>query len=262
MVDPSNNCRQKLIPASPIGAQLRIIASNISGFTWPSIDAVRVAIYLSCTGVKSGNPISRRASSGVHSTSTLIFIDLFNSRLVNRLSKHALLCIAIAMYARDQAIIATPIGSIRLEAREGLLMSLTIEASQAILPPTSPVLVAAEAQLLDWFRGERRFFDLPLAPLPSQRGNVLRQGMIDIGYGDIISYGALARLLGSSPRAIGQACARNPLPIIVPCHRVLPSGGALGAYSGGEGPVTKALLLAHEAQHRQTPFGQLGYATA
>jgi methylated-DNA-[protein]-cysteine S-methyltransferase len=70
--------------------------------------------------------------------------------------------------------------------------------------------------------------------------------MIAIAYGETLSYGDLARLAGSAPRAIGQACARNPFPIIVPCHRVLSSGGARGHYSGGEGPITKRWLLDHE----------------
>ena len=74
----------------------------------------------------------------------------------------------------------------------------------------------------------------------------LRQAIVDIAYGTTASYGALAKAIGSSPRAIGQACARNPFPIIVPCHRILGAGGALGAYSAGEGPITKSRLLDHE----------------
>ena len=72
--------------------------------------------------------------------------------------------------------------------------------------------------------------------------------MIGISHGEALSYGALARLAQSGPRAIGQACARNPLPIIVPCHRVLGSNG-LGHYSGGDGVTTKRWLLAHETNH-------------
>jgi len=64
--------------------------------------------------------------------------------------------------------------------------------------------------------------------------------------GETISYGALARIAGSSPRAIGQACARNPFPIVVPCHRVVGSGGAIGHYSAGRGIITKSWLLDHE----------------
>ena len=59
-------------------------------------------------------------------------------------------------------------------------------------------------------------------------------------------YGAIARMIGSSPRAVGQACRRNPFPIVVPCHRVVGAGGAIGYYSAGEGVATKRWLLAHE----------------
>ena len=63
-----------------------------------------------------------------------------------------------------------------------------------------------------------------------------------------MSYCALSRRLSSGARALGQACARNPFPIVVPCHRVLNADGTLGAYSGGDGPATKHRLLAHEQQ--------------
>ena len=89
-------------------------------------------------------------------------------------------------------------------------------------------------------------FDLPLAPAATMRGEVLRQAMVNIGFGDTASYGELAARIGSSARALGQACARNPFPIVVPCHRVLQAGGVLGSYSAGEGPVTKRWLLRHE----------------
>ena len=157
------------------------------------------------------------------------------------------------MYAREQSQFATPVGTVTLTAVGPVLVSLTIGGADAISRETSAVLVAATEQVEQWFAGERTTFDLPLQPLATVRGEALRQGMIDIGYGMTMSYGALARHIGSSPRAIGQACARNPLPIIVPCHRVLASGGVLGNYSGGEGPVTKAWLLAHEARHHPDP---------
>lgn len=163
------------------------------------------------------------------------------------------------MYARDQAIIATPIGVVRVIATTTHLVSLSIEQGHALIAPVSPLLNAAQTQLDEWFSGTRRDFDLPLLPLESERGNVLRQGMIAISFGATTSYGALARMLNSSPRAIGQACARNPLPIIVPCHRVLAAGGVLGAYSGGDGPVTKAWLLAHEQRYAPAPLGQLDF---
>lgn len=162
------------------------------------------------------------------------------------------------MYAREQAIIATPIGMIELIAYDSCLVSLTIGSNNDCLPPVSMILRSAIVQLEQWFAGEIHSFDLAVMPLPTLRGNILRQAITAIGYGETRSYGALAQDIGSAPRAIGQACARNPLPIIVPCHRVLPAGGALGAYSGGNGSVTKAWLLAHEQRHARPTSGQPG----
>ncbi|OYW23464.1 MULTISPECIES: methylated-DNA--[protein]-cysteine S-methyltransferase [unclassified Sphingomonas] len=166
------------------------------------------------------------------------------------------------MYARDQAILATPIGAIRLIAIDGQLLSLTIEPTQPLVAAETALLKNVQIQLDQWFLGERKVFDLPLLPVATVRGQALRDGIIDIGYGETSSYGALARQIASSARAIGQACARNPLPIIVPCHRVLSAGNVLGAYSGGNGPKTKAWLLAHEQRHRPAPAGQLDYTIA
>jgi methylated-DNA-[protein]-cysteine S-methyltransferase len=74
----------------------------------------------------------------------------------------------------------------------------------------------------------------------------LRAAICTIPHGQTARYGALAAQIGSGARAVGQACARNPIPVIIPCHRVLASNG-LGNYSGGGGIRTKQWLLAHEA---------------
>ncbi|HWL46290.1 MAG TPA: methylated-DNA--[protein]-cysteine S-methyltransferase, partial [Sphingomonadaceae bacterium] len=92
-------------------------------------------------------------------------------------------------------------------------------------------------------------FALPLSPAGTPRGPAHRAAIMAIGYGETASYGEVARAIGSSPRAVGQACARNPLPIIVPCHRVLGAGGAIGHYSAGDGIATKCWLLSHEKGH-------------
>ena len=155
-------------------------------------------------------------------------------------------CYLIGMYARDHAVIATPIGSIRIEGDETQLVAVRIGGSESPARGSAAAVRAGAEQLEQWFAGTLRAFDVPLAPAGSPRGAEMRQGLIDIGYGDTLSYGALARILGSSPRAVGQLCARNPFPIVVPCHRVLAGGGRLGHYSGGDGPKTKSWLLDHE----------------
>ena len=155
------------------------------------------------------------------------------------------------MYARDMARIATPVGMVTIYGDD--LAIAAIEIGEAGRNPaigtTAPVRAAVE-QLRRWFSGEAMTFDLRLAPAATLRGQALRDAMIDIGYGETLSYGALAKLAGSSARAIGQACARNPFPIVVPCHRVLNANGSLGAYSAGDGPHTKAWLLEFEARGR------------
>ncbi len=75
--------------------------------------------------------------------------------------------------------------------------------------------------------------------------------MSRIPYGETLSYGGVADEIGSSPRAVGTACGKNPIPIIIPCHRIVGNGGALVGYSGGEGVETKRYLLAHESSQRQ-----------
>ena len=71
--------------------------------------------------------------------------------------------------------------------------------------------------------------------------------MVEIPFGETESYGSMARRLGSAAQAVGQACGANPIPVIVPCHRVVAAGG-LGGFSGGAGVATKEILLAHEAE--------------
>jgi len=152
----------------------------------------------------------------------------------------------MAMYARDHALIATPIGPIRIEGDDRQLERIAIGAEGAACRGSSTVVRAAADQLEQWFAGDRRSFDLALAPSATPRGAILRDGLIAVPFGQTISYGDLSRALGSSARAIGQLCARNPFPLVVPCHRVLNQGGGLGAYSAGQGPTTKSWLLDHE----------------
>ena len=153
---------------------------------------------------------------------------------------------SIAMYARDAASIATPIGLVRVTGSADRIDAIDILATGDAAASDAPAIREALRQIEAYFAGRLTAFDLPLAPSPTERGAVLRQGIVDIAFGETASYGALAKAIRSSPRAIGQACARNPFPIVVPCHRILGADGALGAYSAGNGPITKSRLLDHE----------------
>ena len=106
------------------------------------------------------------------------------------------------------------------------------------------ILQATEAQLAEYFAGTRRDFDLPVAFLPGLQGEVMR-AMCAIPFGETRSYGDLARALGVPAQAIGQACGANPVPVIVPCHRILGATG-LGGFSAPGGVETKVALLRHE----------------
>ena len=150
------------------------------------------------------------------------------------------------MYARDVASLATPIGLVRVTGTADRIEAIAILPDGDPIGSNFPALAEALAQLDAHFAGRLTQFDLPLAPSLTPRGQALREAIIAVGYGRTASYGDLARAAASSPRAVGQACARNPYPIVVPCHRVLNAAGSLGAYSAGEGPVTKRWLLAFE----------------
>lgn len=158
-------------------------------------------------------------------------------------------------YALETARIATPIGEVSIvgDATHISRISIISGCSRPYddAAPHGEALREAVTQLRAYFSGDAVMFDLPLIPIASPRGAALRAAMASIPHGETLTYGALARIAGSSPRAIGQACARNPYPIVIPCHRVLAAGGRLGAFSAGDGPVTKQWLLDHESRPAQ-----------
>jgi methylated-DNA-[protein]-cysteine S-methyltransferase len=154
---------------------------------------------------------------------------------------------ARATGAADRLVVESPVGALVLHAAGGGLVAIEWESEGATAPATNPqpsmVLSETARQLAEYFAGRRRDFDLPLAPAGTPFQRRLWAELCRIPYGATLSYGALARRLGSAAQAVGQACGANPLPIIVPCHRVLAAGGALGGYSGAGGLETKCALL-------------------
>jgi methylated-DNA-[protein]-cysteine S-methyltransferase len=147
-------------------------------------------------------------------------------------------------YAPAVTMIATPIGPVRIEAEGDRLIGIRIGGSADTAD--DPLLAEAARQLAAYFDGRLIRFDLPLADPVSGQGPKLRDAICGIAYGRTATYGELAAGTGASARSVGQARATNRFPIIVPCHRVLPTGGALGHYSGGDGSATKIWLLKHE----------------
>lgn len=142
-------------------------------------------------------------------------------------------------------LIDTPAGPILIVESDGQIAEIRfVQISEGECDDTVPLRTAA-MQLQEYFSGHRRVFDLPLVPARTPFQARVRTAMREIPYGQTRSYGELAHSAGGAPRAIGQACGANPLPVVVPCHRVVGTNG-LGGYSGGQGLATKRLLLALE----------------
>lgn len=138
----------------------------------------------------------------------------------------------------------TPLGELTVSEEDGAIVAL--DWGRGRDQARTPLLAEAVAQLQDYFDGRRRGFDLPLAPCGSAFQRRVWDALRAIPAGETRSYGELAQQLGSAARAVGQANGANPIPILIPCHRVLAAAGALGGYSGGDGPATKRWLLDHE----------------
>jgi len=109
-------------------------------------------------------------------------------------------------------------------------------------PAPTALLLSACAQLDAYFDGERTTFDLPLKPEGTAFQQQVWQALCDIPPGQTRTYGDIARELNSAAQAVGTACGSNPIPIIIPCHRIVAADG-LGGYSGEGGAQTKAQLL-------------------
>jgi methylated-DNA-[protein]-cysteine S-methyltransferase len=143
-------------------------------------------------------------------------------------------------------IIDSPVGPLTLVERDGALVRLSFGAHGADEPAT-PVLARAAAQLGEYFAGERRSFDLPLAPSGTEFQLACWRALAEIPYGETRSYGEQARNIGrpDRARAVGAANGANPIAIILPCHRVIGADGSLVGFGGGL--ETKRRLLDLEA---------------
>jgi methylated-DNA-[protein]-cysteine S-methyltransferase len=139
------------------------------------------------------------------------------------------------------ACVETPVGTLTLFADEGAIVA--VEWGRAPRPAPTLLLKEAAAQLAAYFAGRLTDFDLPLRPAGTRFEQAAWSRLRKIPYGKTRTYGELADALRSSPRAVGTACAANPIPIVIPCHRVIGARGELTGYSGGEGVQTKVFLL-------------------
>jgi methylated-DNA-[protein]-cysteine S-methyltransferase len=140
----------------------------------------------------------------------------------------------------------SPVGPLLLIEDDGRLAEIRFDTSgDEPDRDETPLLKRAQSQIDECFAGRRKTFDLPLIPARTDFQRRVRKAMIAIPWGQTLSYGEIAYVAGGAPRAVGQACGANMLPLVVPCHRVLAANG-IGGYSGGKGLATKRFLLALE----------------
>lgn len=160
-------------------------------------------------------------------------------------------------------ILPSPIGALVLAGVEGRLACIGFPTGKGAVTPRADwerddtAFGPARDQLDAYFAGRRTRFDLDLAPRGTPFQLEVWQALTGIPPGTTISYGELARRIGrpNASRAVGAANGANPLPIVVPCHRVIGAGGALTGFAGGL--ETKRFLLALERGQGAEPLGQL-----
>jgi methylated-DNA-[protein]-cysteine S-methyltransferase len=147
--------------------------------------------------------------------------------------------------------IDTPLGAMHLVADGGELVSVLLPSwpAPAISQGRSSVLDETARQLAEYFAGAGRDFELPLAARGTGFQQLVWRALVAIPYGETRSYGEIAKTIGrpAASRAVGAANGRNPIAIIVPCHRVIGSDGGLTGYGGGM--PAKQWLLDHERGH-------------
>ncbi len=154
--------------------------------------------------------------------------------------------------------VESPVGTLTVVASNDGLRAILwpdddpkrVRLADAVDDPTHPVIAMTVAQLAEYFAGERSEFDVPLDAVGTEFQRSAWDALRTIPYGTTVSYGEQAERMGDrrKARAVGAANGRNPISIVVPCHRVVGANGALTGFAGGTD--TKAWLLAHE--HRRS----------
>ncbi len=156
------------------------------------------------------------------------------------------------------ALLGSPIGRLVIHGTPNAVtvVDWSDTAPEGDAPHWSP---AAEAvrQLKAYFLGQLTEFDVPLAPQGTPFQGRVWGALCAIPFGETASYGDIARMIGSTPRPVGMACGANPIPILIPCHRVIAANGKLTGYSGGEGIKTKQALLGLEDRSQADLFGSV-----
>ncbi len=146
-------------------------------------------------------------------------------------------------------ILPSPIGSLGLNiSANGIQRLFYIKTKQKSHIPTSGFAAKVHRQIMEYFELQRTEFDLPVDIRGTTYQNRVWSEVAKIAYGESLTYGDIAKAINSGPRAVGNACRHNPIPIIIPCHRVVKKGG-IGGYCGsvvGKQIQQKDWLLRHE----------------
>lgn len=149
--------------------------------------------------------------------------------------------------ATRQIRLQSPVGGLAVEAIDAAIVAVHwIDGGADDAASAGGVLGEARSQLEAYFAGRLRAFDLPLAPAGSPFERDVWRRMCDIPYGETMTYGDMADAVGGVARAVGTACGTNPIPILIPCHRVMGAGNRMVGYSGRGRVETKRWLLVHE----------------
>ncbi len=141
----------------------------------------------------------------------------------------------------SQLSMHSPVGDITISEDDGRIVS--VDWGWGAMQGETPLLAEAKRQLDLYFDGDLTQFDLPLKPYGTAFKQRVWQAMLRIPYGGTETYGKIAAELGATARSVGGACGANPIPIIIPCHRILAANGGMGGYSGEGGVETKVFLL-------------------
>ncbi len=146
------------------------------------------------------------------------------------------------------AVIPAPFGALGVIVEDALVSIDLLHGSVPRRTPSSALAREVCAQLRAYLRNSRHVFDLPLASAGSSYQQRVRRALLRVPPGTVVTYGSLAHQLQSGARAVGAACRANPVPIVVPCHRVVARNGMGGFMGKGDGSalVIKRWLLTHE----------------
>lgn len=143
----------------------------------------------------------------------------------------------------------TPTGDLRITSNGDAVSHVTWidPRDQDISDHPDALCEQAVEEIRSYFANTLKIFTVPISLSGSPLQLAVWGEMLKLPFGSVATYGDLAHAIGSEPQAVGTACGQNPIPVIVPCHRIVGAGGRLVGFSGGQGIATKSYLLDHES---------------